>query len=247
MVNQPRILVGTLFSDVKDYCIKEWYENLKKLNCPAFDLCMVDNSKDKKYHKKMFKYFSERKKNSNIGKITVLHTPRIHKESEIFMAFSANALRNYFLRGGYDCLANIESDVFPKPDILERLLSYNKPVIGATYFSGAKRTSYPMIIELLGEDHTGNLTFDNPPYIKGFYEIGDTFEPKPCFGQGIGICLWHRSVIEKIPFRAVAKTFYDSAFYVDLHNAGIQNYMVPIICRHENQIWRIQKKMIGQS
>lgn len=243
-IRNPKVLVGSLFSEVKDYCIREWFNNVKKLTYSNFDLCMADNSKNSKYHKKMFNYFSERKKNSNIGKFTVLHTPRINKNSEIFMAFSANALRKHFLDGRYEWMLNLECDVLPPADIIERLLCYNKPVIGATYFSGKKDSSYPMIIDQLTYSSKENLTFNNPSYIKGFYEMTDAFEPKPYFGQGIGVCLWHRSVIERIPFRAVEKTFYDSAFYVDLHNSGIQNYLVPIVCRHQNQLWKDQFKMI---
>lgn len=245
MADRPKILIGTLFSEVKDYVIRDWFKNVCKLTYPSFDLCLVDNSKDKKYHKKIFKYFSEHKNESNIDKLTVLHTPRVHKKPEIFMAFSANELRSHFLKNNYDCLLNLECDIFPPLDIIERLLSYNKQVIGATYFSGSKDTSYPMIVELIISGENENLKFDNPSYIKGFYEMTDTFEPKPYFGQGIGVCLWHRSVIEKIPFRSHEKTFYDSVFYADLHTHNIQNYLVPIMCRHENQIWSKQFKMIS--
>lgn len=241
----PKILIGTLFSEVKNYCLKEWFDNLKKFTYHNFDLCMVDNSKDPKYHKKIFKYFSERKKNSNIGKFTVLRTPRTHEKPEVFMAFSANELRKHFLKGDYDCMLNLECDILPPSDIIERLLSYNKLAIGATYFSGMKSMSYPMIVELLITNSRQTIQFENPSYLKGFYEMTDMFEPKPYFGQGIGVCLWHRSVLEKIPFRAVEKTFYDSVFYADLFTVGIQNYLIPLMCRHENQLWKEQYKMIG--
>ena len=240
----PKVLIGTLFSDVKDYCIKEWFKNVCSFTYPSFDVCLVDNSKNKKYHKKIFKYFSEHKKKSNIRKLTILHAPRTHKKSEIFMAFSANQLRKHFLQNNYDVLVNLESDVFPKVDIIEHLLSYNKLSIGATYFSGEKRRSYPMIIELIISNNEETLSYGNLPYINGFYNMGDTFEPMPCFGQGLGICLFHRSVIEKVPFRSVESTFYDSLFYCDLYTQGINNYLVPIICKHENQLWEIQRKMI---
>lgn len=243
-IYNPKILVGTLFSEVKDYCIRPWFDNARKLTYSNFDLCMVDNSMDAKYHKKIFEYAASRKKNSNIGSLKVIHVPRMGKSSEEFMANSANRLRRHFLEGGYEWMLNLECDVFPPADIVERLMCYNKSVIGATYFSGVKKTSYPMIIDFLAYGSGANPTFDNPPYLKGFYEMTDTFEPKPYFGQGIGICLWHRSVVERIPFRSVNNTFYDSAFYVDLHNSGIQNYLVPTICRHENQLWEKQFKMI---
>lgn len=247
-MRRPRILVGTLFSEVKDYCIREWFENTCQLTYPGFDLCLVDNSKDKKYHQKIFKHFSARKKKSNIGKLTVLHAPRIHERSEIFMTFSANELRKYFLKNNYDWLLNLECDIFPPLDILERLLSYNLPMLGATYFSGDKKSPYPMIIELYINDKL-EVSFDNPSYLKGFYEMTDTLEPKPYFGQGLGCCLIHKDIIQRVPFRSddEGKTFYDSVFYADLMYNRIQNYLVPIMCRHENQLWSIQKKMIGQS
>lgn len=242
----PKILIGTLFSEVKDYVIRDWFKNVCKITYPNFDICLVDNSKDKKYHKKIFKYFSKHKKKSNIGKLTILHTPRTHKKSEVFMAFSANELRKYFLKSNYDWLLNLECDIFPPNDIIERLLSYNFQVIGATYFSGEKKRSFPMIMDffIYGKQDFGNVYL---PYINGFYEMTDTFEPKPILGQGLGAVLLHRGIVEKIPFRADAmeKVHYDTKFYEDLFANNIGNRLIPIMCRHENQTWDIQNKMIG--
>lgn len=247
MTKRPRVLIGTLFSDVKDYAIREFFNNVRNFTYPEFDICFVDNSKDKKYHKKMFRHFNERKGKSNIKKLTVLHTPRIDERAEVFMAFSANELRNHFLRGGYDALLNLESDVISPTDIIERLLSYNLPVVGATYFSGEKSDSYPMIIEHYVYNNDFGMSIDNPSYIKGFYEMTDTFEPKRYFGEGIGCIMLSRDVVKMIPFRAdpVGKAFHDSIFFYDLLANNIQNYLVPIMCRHENQIWQLQRKMIS--
>lgn len=243
----PKILIGTLFSEIKDYCIRDWFKNICQLTYPNFDICLVDNSKDKKYHKKIFKYFSEHKKKSNIGKLTILHAPRTHKKSEIFMAFSANELRKYFLKNNYDWMLNLECDIFPPTDIVQRLLCYNKPVIGATYFSGGKNESYPMLMELYTYDKMQITT--NIPYIKGFYEMTDTFEPKPYTAQGVGCTLIHREILKTIPFKAdmTETAHYDIMFYYDLIGNGIANHLVPIVCRHENQTWDIQNKMLGVS
>ena len=243
----PKILIGTLFSEVKDYAIRDWFKNVCNFTYPKFDLCMVDNSKDKKYHKKMFNYFSDRKKKSNMNKLTILHAPRIDKKSEIFMAFSANELRKYFLKNDYDFLLNLESDILPPLDVMERLLSYNKQIIGMTYFSGDKSTSWPMIIDLNIINNA--IVPCGTPYIKGFYDMTDTFEPKLSFGQGLGCVLMNREIVQKIPFQADTipnGAHYDTIFYRDLLHNNIGNYFVPIICRHENQIWSKQNKMIGQ-
>ena len=237
------VLIATLFSDVKDYVIKDWFKNVCKFTYP-FDLCLVDNSKDKKYHKKMFKYFSERKKNSNIGKLTVLHTPRVHKKAEIFLAFSANELRKHFLRHGYPWFFNLECDIFPPTDIIERLLSYNQQIIGCTYFTDKGRSSRPMLIDVALHK---NYTPVSVSYLEGFYKMKDYTIPQNIFMQGLGAVLIYKDILQKIPFEADKNgiTYYDTVFYKELFKQNIQNKFVPIMCRHENRTWDIQNKLIA--
>lgn len=243
----PKILVGTIFSDVKDYVVKDWYKNVCKFSYPNFDFCAVDNSKDKKYHKKIFNYFNDKKKKSNIGKLTVLHTPKIAKRSEIFMAFSSNELRRNFLKGGYDYLLYLECDIFPSIDIIERLLSYNKQIISALYFIGDKKTSYPM----MGGKHAFinlNPSMAIKGYLEGFYDIGEFEIPKELISGGLGCVLIYKDILEQIPFRYDPNLIVhnDGIFAKDLFEHGFQNIYVPIMCRHENQAWDIQRKMIGE-
>lgn len=240
-----KILVGTLFSEVKDYAIRDWYKNVCSFTYTGFDFCAVDNSKDKKYHKKIFNYFSEHKKNSNINKITVLHTPRIDKDSEIFMAFSANELRRHFLKNDYDVLIYNECDVFPPHDIIERLLSYDKEIISALFFTGDKKTSYPMISDV--NYYFNKTLIPLRGYLETFYNIGEVEIPKQVMSAGLGCALIYRNIIEQIPFKpdATLKFHHDTLFFKDVWEAGIENYYVPVMCRHENQTWDIQRKMIG--
>lgn len=240
-----KILVGTIFSDVKDYVIRDWYKNVCQFTYPGFDVCAVDNSKDKKYHKKIGNYFQTHSSRSHINLCTVLHTPRIHRRSEVFMAFSANYLRKFFLDNNYDVLIYKEADVLTPPDIIERLLSYNKHMVSALFFTGHKRNSYPMMLGV-------NVYSDGPKmalrsYLQGFYDIGETEIPKQIASAGLGCVLMYRETVQQIPFRA-AETFshhHDSTFTQDLYQNDIPNFYVPIICKHENQPWDIQRKMIG--
>lgn len=247
MSQHPKILIGTLFSEVKDYIIRDFFKHVSKFTYPNIEICLVDNSKDKKYHKKTFNYFSTHKKNSNIKKITVLHTPRIHKKPEVFMAFSAIELRKFFLRNKYDFLLNLECDIFPPLDIIERLLCYNHSIVGATYFSGDKSNSYLMLNNMYIYDTKGDVMVANAHYLDGFYSMGDTFSLNSQLGQGIGCVLIGRDIVEKIPFRSDPNEIlhYDSIFYYDLLHNNIGNKLAPILCRHENQTWDIQHKLIG--
>ena len=245
-VTQPRILVGTIFSEVKDYAIRDWFKTVCSFSYPNIDFCAVDNSKDKKYHKKLRNYFLDHSKKSNIGRITVLHTPRVDKRSDVFMTFSSNELRRHFLAGKYDYLLYLECDVHPPSDILERLLSYNREIISALYFIGAKDTSYPM----MGNYHSygyGDADMCMRSYIEGFYDIGEFDVPKETMTSGLGCILMQRGVMEKIKFRFDPnhKVHSDGTFAQDLWTNGIQNVYVPVMCRHENQNWHKQEKMIG--
>ena len=244
--NKPKILVATLFSEVKNYCIKDWYKNsICKLTYPSFDFCAIDNSKDPKYHRRIYHFFDNLKKKSHIDKLTVIHTPRIHEKSEVFMADSLNALRKHFLENEYDWLVLNECDVYTPPDIIERLLSYNMQIISALYFSGDKSASYPVISGI-------NFFFNENPiiyvksYIEGFYDIGEIEIPKQVLSAGLGCILIYKDILQKIPFRYDDElcNFPDSVFAKDLWDNNIQNLYVPIICRHENQLWEKQFKMI---
>lgn len=243
----PKILVGTIFSEVKDYVIRDWYGNVMKYTHPNFDFCAVDNSKDGEYHKKISDYFLEHKKDSNCGKVTVIHTPRTSQDSEVFMAVSANKLRDHFLEGGYTHLLYNECDVYSPPDIIERLLSHDKEIISALFFIGAKGTSYPMISTM----HTyinKNPFMTTLGYIEGFYDIGEWHEPKPLINGGLGCTLISRDVLLRIPFQhdPNLEHHHDTIFARDVWESGIDNMYVPIMCRHENQPWTLQRKLIGK-
>lgn len=240
-----KILIGTIFSDVKDYVIRDWYKNVCSFTYPGFDVCAVDNSKDKKYHKKIGNYFQTHSSKSNVQLCTVLHTPRMHRRSEVFMAFSANYLRKFFLDNNYDVLIYLESDIIPKPDIIERLLSYNKHMVSALYFTGPKIKSLPMMLDV--DFYSDGPKMKIRSYLQGFYEIGELEIPKELPSAGLGCVLMYRETVQQVPFRP-DETFthhHDSTFAQDLWQKGIPNFYVPIMCDHKNQPWDIQRKMIG--
>lgn len=241
-----KILVGTIFSNIKDYAIRPWFNNIRKFRYPQFDFCAVDNSKDPKYHRRIYHFFDNKKKESNIDKLTVLHTPRTHDKSEVFMADSANTLRDYFLQGGYTHLLYNECDVFPPDDILQILLAHRREIIGALFFTGAKKTSYPMLSQI--NYYWDKVVAPMKGYLETFYDIGEIHEPKEILSAGLGCVLIHRSIIEQFPFKAdySLRFHHDTLFTKDLWEAGIPNYYIPIICRHENVTWDIQRKMVGR-
>lgn len=240
-----KILVGTIFSNVKDYVIRDWYDHVCKFTFPGFDVCAIDNSTDKKYHKEIFRSFSERSPGSPVGNLTVLHTTVKHKQSEVFMSFSYNELRNHFLVNGYDILVLIESDQFPELDIIERLISYDMQIVSGLFFTGDKKNSYPMIAQT--DYYLRGPQLAMLGYLQGFYDIGEVEVPKPVASAGLGCVLIYKDILQAIPFRYDPEFRHhpDTMFATDLFENNIKNFYVPLFSRHENQTWDIQRQIIA--
>lgn len=160
------------------------------------------------------------------------------------MADSLNALRKHFLENGYDWLLLNECDVYTPPDILERLLSYNMQILSALYFSGEKSYSYPVLTDV--HYSFTEKVMVNHSYITGFYHLGEYNKPQKIVNAGLGLILIYKNVLKQVPFRSDRSFYPDTMFAMDLSYNNIQNYYVPIMCRHENQIWDIQRKLIGK-
>lgn len=240
-----KILIGTIFSDVKDYVIRDWFRNVCRFTHPGFDVCAIDNSKDKKYHKKVFHSFMEHVPGSPVRSLTVNHCKVNHKQSHVFMALSSQELRAHFLAHDYDWLLYLECDVFPPLDILERLLAYKKQIISAMYFVGDKDWSQPMC----GDVHH---FINNKPhmyvkdFLEGYYSIDEVTSPQEVVNPGLGCILLYKDLIQQVPFRydSTFTVHNDTTFAKDLWERDLQSLQVPIMCDHDNQPWDLQNKML---
>jgi len=109
---KPKVLIGTVTYEGKDYCFDKFLENLKKISYENYDFIIIDNSKTDEYYKKL----------KSLG-LNAFRTPRGNNSREA-IAFSMNFMRDYFLKGKYDYLLTLESDLFPNAKVIDRLIAY---------------------------------------------------------------------------------------------------------------------------
>lgn len=206
-----KILVGCPTSEHKGYCLKEYVEAVKNLNC---DVLLVDNSKDEEYYNKI----------KRLG-INIIKDKYFEKARDRIVN-SRNLLRKYCLEKGYDYLFSLEQDVIPPKDIIDKLLKHNKKIVGALYF---KLEDENTLSPLAWVHHKGK-------YARRL-NYGDIIEPRliEVITCGLGCVLMHRDVLEKVNFRYDKNrdSFDDVWFGVDARRNGFKIYLdTSIKCKH---------------
>lgn len=225
----PKILVGAPTADVKNYCAEEWVENVKQFIYPSeVDIFLADNSEkagNEKYLQRLGVQ-SERVKFSDsepiISRITASH----------------NLVRQKALDGGYDFLLHLETDIFPSPDVLVRLLAHRKSVVGVSYDIFDWQDREPVMLQL-EEEHDGE---PSGAIVRGKHNLmAYDGTLKQAWANGIGCVLIHRSILELIEFRYDKERdgFCDSWFAYDLRARGIPMYVdTSLYAYHQNKDWR---------
>jgi hypothetical protein len=231
-MDTPKILLVSTINIVKDYCLYDWLEHIKKLSYPNIDIFLVDNSFQQAFCEKI----------KGLGYNCVYESPNI-REARFFMAASMERCRVKFLAGDYDYCFSLECDIFPQLDIIEKLLSYDMDVVGTTYWTDHGFNSHLQLQKIFCRH------IDVQKHVKEYKVMDYTFEEaqlfidgtcKPVFANGLGCVLIKREILENIKFRVDAEDvgFADSFFYMDLWKAGIDNYVdTSIIPLHRNSNW----------
>ena len=230
--HKPKILLASTTNIVKDYCLFDWLDHIKRLTYPDLEIFIVDNS-----HTPLFS-----QRISEMGFNCVWEDPK-ERESRYYMASSNERCRVKFLAGDYDMFFSLECDIFPQFDIIERLLSHNVDVCGTTYWTDHGYNTHLQLSEIYC------LHADENTHTKEFKERQLSFEEgqlfmdgtlKPVYANGMGCKLIKRWVLEKIGFRIDPNNvgFADSFFNEDLWKNGIINYVdTQIIPLHRNSNW----------
>ncbi len=222
-----KVLVGTPHSDLKNYCFDDFLSTISNLtyNKGDYDILIADNSKERKNAKKIMK-----------AGIQSVFIKQKQKDIRQYIADSHEALRVAALKGGYDYLVHIESDIFVPLDIVERLLSHQKQVVAAPYFIDFGSDSHLMIqqIEKNGDivRHTSNIGNHDILMMDG--------KLKKVHSAGLGCIAIHKSVLQKINFRYMQgmEMFPDSVFAADCNAQGIGIYLdTSLLCEHRNASW----------
>ncbi len=243
---QPRVLVGCPTYSGKKYALPRFVAALKKLDYPTYDILLVDNSEGDEYKKELEK----------LG-IPVVKGPSTGDPMERITK-SRNILRDKFIEGKYDFLLSLEQDVTPPPDAIGKLMSRGVAVVSGLYANFfqdnfGKPTAHPVAYAKVTEEQFNILKTD-PKYkgteirkkiesgvIKGPEDIhvqlsvADVTQERliEVFFTGLGCMLIHKSVLEKIPFRASKTSFDDYTFCMDAYNAGYPIWLdTSVKCGH---------------
>lgn len=112
-----KVLVAMPTYEGKEYCFQEWINTVRNLTYKNYDILVVDNSKTEDF-------FNRWK-----DKIPMIHKTFQEGEKDDAMyrvCKSMAEIQKHFLIGGYTHWMNIEADVIPPIDVIEKLMEYGK-------------------------------------------------------------------------------------------------------------------------
>ena len=148
--------------------------------------------------------------------------------------------RETFLRGPYDALLVVESDIIVPPDALKRLAALDCDVAYGVYVFRSKLSQVVNVFERYPESagrparNAGeSLT------VRGLWPEAQAQGVVPCSGGGLGIILIRRHVLEAVPFELPAdlggKTFCDTPWTQAVYSAGYtMRADTRVICGHKD-------------
>jgi glycosyltransferase involved in cell wall biosynthesis len=225
----PKVLVASPTYNGKDYIFQEHWDAIRKLDYPNYDYIYIDNSKGDSYLSLL------RRRGAK-----VVHVPR-GQNSRQALCNAQNWAREKVLSEGYDYLMFIESDIIPTPDAISRLISYELPVVGATYYlkDHQQNLEVPCIFftEYKPEVDANGTRLITLQEVPGFLNTG----LRQVHGMGLGCTVFRRDIIERFSFwhdERFDNKHSDVYYYMDLHNNKIPVYVdTNFIVKHYPSDW----------
>lgn len=256
----PKVLVCRLVTNRKNYCIKECIDSSLSLTYPNKKVLHFDNSDDcfmkesiEAAGLEVIKTEHYEKRDGAYIYNTDGTTEKERKKKKVLpiremMVRDMNMARDIVLGQGYDYMLILEMDMVPHPDIIEKLLAYNKDIMSAFYW-----------LDLIEMEHDGRVGWWTPINYYIFKRTAKTgepiqnimFQPNPkdfyypsgireYAHAGFGCTLISRKVLEKVKFRYdpqhVAQV--DAYFCMDSIKHGfIPTMDTGLICGHLHEDW----------
>ena len=225
--SKEKVLVGSPVSGLYDYCFDEFLQSRKSLTYKNHDLFFIDNSKTEDFSKKL------EQNNIPFSRISYLENARER------MVVSRNLLRKKALEEGYDYFLNLDQDIIPPNNLIEKMLKHGKKITTGVYFVynnqySSQQAKY-LIPTLWVSDEVSSKTIDGASIRLMHPKETEQDKIVRVISCGSGCLLIHRSVLEKIEFR------YDPFFpYFDdnwfCRDAFFNNFKIfadlSIKCKH---------------
>jgi len=225
----PRVLVVTTTYYKKDYAFKTFIKHAKALSYPNFDHVFIDNSHDTRYANRL------RRRG-----VKCFHVERGNNTREA-IARSCNFGRKLALKGGYDYMFMLESDVYPPHDIIQQLMIQGKDVITGLYYIGDREKGQRVPCVTVEKWNEQLLCWGTRLLRQDEFDDWINKGVKQCQAGSFGCCLISKNILEKFPFYYCPELsgHPDIYFFNELKNKKRQVFIhTDIICEHENTPWK---------
>jgi len=231
-----KILLSAPTSQHKDYCMKQWTKWITASDFSDFqyDILIVDNSKDKNYHKQIEKELYSQSKIS----CEVVHLPYEEGRSiQKTIADSNEVIRKYFLEHKYEYLLFNESDVFAPKNTIDYLVAMNTEVVGLPYFLYQHYVSKIIQYKVVEAGYNREYTIGCVDY--SFINFRGQVDPS--YNIGLGCLLIKKEVLQEVDFTIEDKEgtpHSDTFFHHKLKKLGISSFQSQKnIAYHFNSSW----------
>ncbi|MBW3011346.1 hypothetical protein KY326_03945, partial [Candidatus Woesearchaeota archaeon] len=146
---------------------------------------------------------------------------------------SRKMIKNIFLKGDYQYLLYLDSDVIVPKDAIKQLLSRKKDIVSGVYLNGMRINGKPGVFPVLydfvsddPEDKRVKLMTRNDVMPEKFKEIA-------C--GGMGCVLVSRAVLVDTTFDKIENTTDDVSFFLEARKLGFRAYVdTSVKCNHIN-------------
>lgn len=229
----PKILVFTPTYKGKDYCADDFIQTCLKLTYKNRKHIIVDNTNDGGAYAEEL-----RQRYGHLG-FEIYHIERGASTREA-LARAQNLGRKIVLEEGYDYMFSLESDVFPLSNVIDVLLLANQDICAATYAIGNRedntRTLCITVDDYKEKTNTWGTRLLTPKESNEWVNTG----LRVVAAAGMGACLIHKGVLEKIAFTFVpGHSGHSDVFFMNTARRKGFHVVVntDVFCKHVNQDW----------
>lgn len=237
MKQLPKVFIGAPTYQGKHYALSRYAEAIRGQRYPAHRLrwLVVDNSPPAQKADSM--------RRIRAAGLEVRYQDPTGLTNPQTLALSHQRVADEALRWGADYLWHVESDLFPAPDVLPRMVAtaeaYRLPVVSAAYHwgTGEHRSILVSGYAIISPGNLHQRVFSNAEVLALLAQGGLV----QVSAMGLGCTLIRADVLADTPFRFVKgeKVHPDSYFNQDLVLKGIPNIWDTRIpaTPHQNENW----------
>lgn len=207
-----------------------------QISHPSIVIRLFDNSTNPSYTNWMNSEF-HRLYGTNNHKFKAYYIPCRSKSVIERMTFSTEAMRQYAVTKNFEYLMSIEVDVFPTHDVIERLMSHNKLVVGALYDRDEGMYRKLCIQKIIKEAPDSLLSANFKPGEELGFVDGSL---KKVSSVGLGCCLINMNVLKNLPFRYFNDEVWPDMYFSESMSLGKIKIYADTSCvvkEHKNQEW----------